>query len=77
MDTDWEKSSSSLDDSKTGKKSSSSRNVSNDLGERTAMVSSRLKSIYRKAVLPVEKRFRYDFFHESPFLTEVEFDCKL
>ncbi len=76
MDADWDKSSVSLDESNTGKSAGSSRNVSNDLGERTAMVSSRLKSIYRKAVLPVEKRFRYDFFHESPFLTEVEFDCK-
>jgi hypothetical protein len=43
---------------------------------RTDMVQSRLKKIYNKAVLPVEKRFRYDYFYESPFLSDVEFDCK-
>ena len=48
-----------------------------DLADRTAKVSAHLKQIYRKAVLPVEKRFRYDYFYESPFLTDVEFDCEL
>lgn len=43
---------------------------------RTDLVQSRLKQIYNKAVLPVEKRFRYDYFYESPFLSDVEFDCK-
>ena len=43
---------------------------------RTEMVQTRLKQIYKKAVLPVEKRFRYDYFYESPFLSDVEFDCK-
>lgn len=57
------------------------QNKSNDaavdnISERTAMVAARLKSIYRKSVLPVEKRFRYDYFYESPFLTDVEFDSK-
>jgi hypothetical protein len=43
--------------------------------DRTALVSARLKQIYRKAVYPVEKRHRYDYFYESPFLTDVEFEC--
>jgi len=43
---------------------------------RTDLVQTRLKHIYKKAVLPVEKRFRYDYFYESPFLSDVEFDCK-
>eukprot|EP00978_Attheya_sp_CCMP212_P000004 scaffold9_cov58-Attheya_sp.AAC.4 len=43
--------------------------------DRTALVSARLKQIYRKAVFPVEKRHRYDYFYESPFLTDVEFEC--
>mmetsp|Transcript_7660 Transcript_7660/g.10965 ORF Transcript_7660/g.10965 Transcript_7660/m.10965 type:complete len:83 (+) Transcript_7660:403-651(+) len=38
-----------------------------NLTDRTAMVAKRLKEIYRKSVLPVEKRFRYDYFYESPF----------
>jgi len=44
--------------------------------DRTAIVSSRLKAIYRKSVLPLEKRFRYDYFYESPILKDVEFDSK-
>jgi len=44
--------------------------------DRTAMVAARLKSVYRKAVLPVEKKYRYDYFFESPFLTDIEFDSK-
>ena len=71
MDDDWEKEAGSFDGGSAVKSPNS-----NDTGERTAYVSSRLKSIYRKAVCPVEKRFRYDFFYESPFLTDVEFDCK-
>ena len=47
-----------------------------ELAERTAMLSARLKQIYKKSVLPVEKRHRYDYFYESPFLTDVEFDCE-
>eukprot|EP00560_Eucampia_antarctica_P004793 CAMPEP_0197841792 /NCGR_PEP_ID=MMETSP1437-20131217/46377_1 /TAXON_ID=49252 ORGANISM="Eucampia antarctica, Strain CCMP1452" /NCGR_SAMPLE_ID=MMETSP1437 /ASSEMBLY_ACC=CAM_ASM_001096 /LENGTH=573 /DNA_ID=CAMNT_0043451593 /DNA_START=109 /DNA_END=1830 /DNA_ORIENTATION=- len=72
MDTDWEKDAGSFEGGSTANKPTGA----NDLGERTALVSSRLKSIYRKAVFPVEKRFRYDFFYESPFLTDVEFDSK-
>lgn len=45
--------------------------------ERSSKVQSRLKAIYRKTVLPVEKRFRYDYFYESPFLSDCEFDCEL
>lgn len=40
------------------------------------MVSARLKQIYQKLVLPTEKKYRYDYFYESPFLTSVEFDSK-
>jgi len=41
---------------------------------RTSIITGRLKTIYRKTVLPVEKRFKYDYFYESPFLSDVEFD---
>ena len=44
--------------------------------ERSSKVQARLKTIYRKTVLPVEKRFQYDYFYESPFLSDVEFDCE-
>jgi len=47
-----------------------------DTQDRTAIVAAKLKQIYKKAVLPVEKRFRYDYFFESPFLSDVEFDAK-
>jgi len=49
---------------------------STNVADRTAMVSARLKAIYKKSILPVEKRFRYDYFFESPFLSDVEFDSK-
>ena len=42
--------------------------------DRTAVVSAQLKRIYKKAVLPVEKRYKYDYFYDSPLLTDVEFD---
>lgn len=45
-----------------------------DLASRTANVAAQLKRIYRKSVLPVEKRYQYDYFYESPFLTDVEFE---
>lgn len=54
----------------------STTSASTDVADRTAIISSRLKTIYRKHVLPVEKRFRYDYFYESPLLTDVEFDSK-
>jgi len=50
--------------------------VIDETADRSSKVQKRLKSIYSKTVLPVEKRFRYDYFYESPFLTDVEFDCK-
>jgi EH domain-containing protein 1 len=45
-----------------------------EIADRTAVITARLKTIYRKTVLPVEKRYRYDYFYESPLLTDVEFD---
>ena len=42
--------------------------------DRTAVVSAQLKRIYKRAVLPVEKRYKYDYFYDSPLLTDVEFD---
>jgi hypothetical protein len=47
-----------------------------EVADRTAMITSRLKEIYRKTVLPVEKKYQYDYFYESPLLTDVEFDGK-
>jgi GTPase SAR1 family protein len=44
--------------------------------ERSSAVQTRLKNIYKRTVLPVEKRFQYDYFYESPFLSDVEFDAK-
>lgn len=58
------------------RKDSSSKNTMNETSDRSSKVQSRLKQIYSKTVLPVEKRFQYDFFYESPFLTDVEFDSK-
>lgn len=43
---------------------------------KTNRVSSQLKAIYTENILPAEKRYRYDYFYESPFLTDVEFDAK-
>lgn len=43
---------------------------------KTNNVSAKLKAIYKDNILPAEKRYRYDFFYESPFLTDVEFDAK-
>lgn len=42
--------------------------------DRTALVAARLKQLYTKHVLPVEKRYQYEFFYESPYLSDVEFD---
>lgn len=47
-----------------------------NLDDRTANVAAKLKQIYRKSVLPVEKRYQYDYFYESPLLTDIEFDAK-
>jgi len=47
-----------------------------EVADRTAMIADRLKDVYKASVEPVEKRYRYDYFFESPFLTDVEFDSK-
>jgi len=47
-----------------------------DLASRTQMIAARLKTIYRKSVHPAEKKYRYDYFYESPLLSDVEFDAK-
>ena len=44
------------------------------LDDRTALISAKLKQIYTKSILPVEKKYRYDYFFESPLLSDVEFD---
>jgi hypothetical protein len=44
--------------------------------ERTAIICAALKSLYTKYVLPLEKKYQYDYFFESPFLSDVEFDGK-
>lgn len=49
---------------------------SDEAADRTSIIAGRLKTIYRKAVLPVEKRFKYDYFYESPFMSDAEFDSK-
>ncbi|CAB9522341.1 EH domain-containing protein [Seminavis robusta] len=47
-----------------------------DIANRTANIAAHLKKLYRKSVLPVEKKYRYDYFYDSPLLTDVEFDSK-
>jgi len=47
-----------------------------EIADRTSVITGRLKTIYRKTVLPVEKKYKYDYFYESPLLTDVEFDAK-
>ena len=44
--------------------------------DRTAMIAARLKQLYAKSILPVEKKYRYDYFFDSPLLSDVEFDGK-
>lgn len=46
------------------------------IDDRSAAISARLKQIYQKSILPVEKKYRYDYFFESPLLSDVEFDGK-
>jgi len=47
-----------------------------EVADRTSFITGQLKKIYRKTVLPVEKRYKYDYFYESPFLSDSEFDAK-
>jgi len=56
--------------------SAAAAGVVDEVADRTSIIAGRLKTIYRKTVLPVEKRFKYDYFYESPFLSDVEFDSK-
>jgi N-terminal EH-domain containing protein len=42
--------------------------------DRTAKVCARLRELYQKSILPVEKKYRYDYFFDSPLLSDVEFD---
>lgn len=51
--------------------------ATDEIADRTSVITGRLKTIYRKTVLPVEKKYRYDYFYESPLLTDVEFDGKI
>lgn len=48
--------------------------VTDEIADRTSVITARLKTIYRKVVLPVEKKYTYDYFYESPLLSDVEFD---
>jgi hypothetical protein len=45
-----------------------------EVADRTALIADKLKTLYTKSVYPVEKRYQYDYFFESPFMTDVEFD---
>jgi hypothetical protein len=45
-----------------------------ETADRTAMIAGRLKEIYKRSVYPVEKKYQYDYFYESPLMTDVEFD---
>jgi len=56
--------------------SAAAAGVVDEVADRTSIIAGRLKTIYRKTVLPVEKRFKYDYFYESPFLSDAEFDSK-
>lgn len=59
-----------------GQSGSQLNDAGTTINERTNMITARLKAIYRKSILPIEKRYRYDFFFESPFMSDVEFDAK-
>jgi EH domain-containing protein 1 len=50
--------------------------VRDEVADRTQRVADELKALYKRAVLPVEKKYRYDYFFESPFMSDVEFDGK-
>jgi len=42
--------------------------------DRTVVIAEKLKALYKKSILPVEKKYRYDYFFESPLLSDIEFD---
>lgn len=50
--------------------------VNDAAADKTNRAQAQLKAIYKDNILPAEKRYLYDFFYESPFLTDVEFDAK-
>ena len=50
-------------------------NHTNELvDDRTSMIANKLKQLYTKSILPIEKKYRYDYFFDSPLLSDVEFD---
>ena len=57
-----------------GQEAAQSKAEMDEVADRTAVIAGRLKDIYAKSVHPVEKRYQYDYFFESPFMTDVEFD---
>jgi len=69
---DWATSNSPSEDDNMNRTADPSKTIA----DRTSLIAGRLKTIYRKSILPLEKRFRYDYFYDSPFLTDVEFDAK-
>jgi|AntRauTorckE5430_2_1112549.scaffolds.fasta_scaffold105431_1 hypothetical protein len=71
--SDWSKEANTC---KGGGMASNTNKTADETSERSSRVQKRLKQIYAKTVLPVEKRFRYDYFYESPFLSDCEFECK-
>jgi len=53
---------------------STAEDQQNELAERTHAIATKLKAIYKKSIMPVEKRFRYDYFYDSPIMNDIEFD---
>lgn len=62
--------------SKEAAQSPKSGKTIDQTADRTAIVAARLKKLYKSSVYPVEKKYRYDYFFESPLLSDVEFDAK-
>jgi hypothetical protein len=60
--------------SKEAAQSPKSGKTIDQTADRTAIVAARLKKLYKNSVYPVEKKYRYDYFFESPLLSDVEFD---
>lgn len=60
----------------TAKQVMSNPVATDEPSKKTNHVQAQLKAIYKDNILPSEKRFRYDYFYESPYLTDVEFDSK-
>ena len=64
-----------MDDNTTANNNTSSTTTNPSSSEdRAAAISAKLKQIYNKSILPVEKKYKYDYFFESPLLSDVEFD---